>query len=232
MTEQELKDLQAFAESGEEIKTDDVKEALSKLTEEYEALARGSKVDYSNMESFKAATDFIDSLFSVNPPVKFIEDLLSHYKKRKLKITNYDVPDVMRELGLRESVTDDGTKIKMKCCLSVKQENKALLFAWLKNNGNADDVKTNLIFPKGEYSEEIDNYLQEQGYSYESKEDCHNKTVERIIKNRVEQAEKNLEKIHKGKELSKEEIQFSLLPPKNILKISRFEMAEITTKEE
>jgi hypothetical protein len=227
MKQEDIEQLKGFIDQGAEITSEDVKIKMQRLVKEYEALTRASKVDFTQHQAFEMAIEFMESLYHTYPPLKMLEDLYKHYNKKKLAIEAIDLPDVMRELGVTSYTTEDETQVKIKPVISVKTLDKENLFKWLKSVGNEDDVKNTLIFSKGEFDKNLENYLQSEGYSYEIKEDCHYKTVERIIKNRIEQAEKN-----EGKEeLTEEEKKYSLLPPDSIAQITRLEVAEIKTKE-
>jgi hypothetical protein len=136
------------------------------------------------------------------------------------------VPGALHELGLNK-VENDFYSVKLDDKISISIADKKALVRFLEENGNSDEVKKTIVFPKGAYNEEVEKYLNKKGYSYTISEDLHHKTLEKIMRLRLEQAEKNKDK----KEVTELEAKLGKLPPESIAKINNFEIATIRSKE-
>lgn len=127
---------------------------------------------------------FLDALriFGTYPQIQIIEEVLAFYNKRKNEIIQKKLPELMQTLGMSEMKMADGTKLSMSSDVSVKQIDKFALCQWLENNGYGDHIKTDLAFGKGEFTNDIKEYLDVSGISYTLDTGVHSQTLKKIMR--------------------------------------------------
>lgn len=141
-------------------------------------------------EDFTGTKFFEDVLFVLGdlPPLALLEQVLSHYKRKKQKLVIDEIPSLMNAAGMSNFEMEDGTRVNLKQELSVKTLNKDSLITWLKEAGYKDNLKDTLTFGMGEFDQEAEQLLS--GYSYKKESGVHYKTLERIMKERLKKQEK------------------------------------------
>ena len=119
-------------------------------------------------------------------------DLEDEVKSKLFNVANYDLPNAMSEVGLKEFTLVDGQKVTVKPYYSAKidDDNREACHRWLEENGHADLIKhtIGLKFGKGE-SETVATltaFLREHGYSYDDKEGVHFQTLTAFVREQVE----------------------------------------------
>jgi hypothetical protein len=118
-----------------------------------------------------------------------------------------DIPSVMQQMGINKATTVDGLSVKVDQEVSVKEVNKIKLMDWATKNGYEDLIKTSLKFGKGEFNQDIETYLEEQGVSYEKDSGIHPQSLKKIIKDRIEAQEE--------------------LPSQDLIEVKTFNIAKI-----
>lgn len=89
---------------------------------------------------------------------KYVEDLESRYETAKAdlrRIETEDLPELMREIGMKSVTLDDGSVVEVveEVDCSITQEKRAAAHDWLLANGFGGLIKTEVVvaFGKGEH---------------------------------------------------------------------------------
>jgi len=122
-------------------------------------------------------------------PVKIIEEVLDLYKKKYESIIKQKIPDLMIENEIADITLENGTHISIKKNIYPKVISRERMIDWLENIGEGDSIKTKMTFPKGEVKNDLVEYLETQGYSFEMEQDAHWQTLKKIIKDRLDAGE-------------------------------------------
>jgi hypothetical protein len=189
-----------------------VGDALNTLARRLLTYDAGKDEDWSNDDWFEAIINFIENDVSKIPPIKMLEDILSHYKAKRKELKVKLIPDLMKEAGVTEAVTKSGISIKLDRELQVEslsemtEERKKELFKWVEEKGGKALLKDTLKLGKGEFDSKLKSFLTLGGYNYESESGIHPQTLKKFLK----------EIRDEGKEI-----------PENIIKIDLFDIAKI-----
>jgi hypothetical protein len=119
-------------------------------------------------------------------PVDAIEKLLEVYKKRLSDIVRVKIPEIMNEAEITDVTLDNGVKLSLKKGLSPQVVDKEKEIAWIEKIGFGESVKTELKFGKGEVNEDLEKFLEENGYSFSREDNVHFQTLSKIIRDRYE----------------------------------------------
>ncbi len=110
-------------------------------------------------------------------------------------IQEKELPEIMRRYKMATFKLDDGSTISVeaKVYSHIKEENREAAHKWLRDNGFADLIKTNvsLSFGKGE-AETVDGLtkmLGEAGYSYVSKDSVNANTLSAFVREQVKKGQ-------------------------------------------
>lgn len=120
------------------------------------------------------------------------EATLVHLKDDHRRVSEVDLPEAMREVGMKEFRLDDGSKITIKKELytSISEANKAEAFKWLEENDLGGVIKNDftISFGRGDKddAEEFMSAMNEQGFVYKRKESVHPQTLKALIKEQIE----------------------------------------------
>jgi hypothetical protein len=192
-----------FNQKNVSIDMDEFRRRLDHAVRELRELDVEPDYDYAPM--VQSLVKWLEGEFTGHPPLAFIEALRTYYTAKKQELVTDELPTLLHEAGLESATTSDGTKISLKREVSIAQGNRDALYAWLKENGYGDFVKTVLAFGKGEFDDGLRAVLAETGASYEEKEDVHYQTLAKIFRDRVEEG--------------------GALPPEQVAKITIFDRA-------
>lgn len=121
------------------------------------------------------------------PSIKLLEDLLTHYRIVKHKLCVDELPALMSAAGMHKFELEDGSRITLTKELSIKRENEQALIQWLIDNGYQDSLKDTVTFNMGEFDQAAEQALD--GYSYKKQSGVHYKTLEKIMKDRINESE-------------------------------------------
>lgn len=141
------------------------------------------------------------------PSIETLEEVLSYFKNQRLAILREDIPATLSEYGLASCKMDDGTEVGKETVWESKQVDPVRAAEWCNTHGMGDLIKDNLTFPKGEFSEEIANFLKERNYSYTHDTSINGQTLKAALKRHIED----------GGEL----------PPEDVIRIKPFTQAKI-----
>lgn len=126
---------------------------------------------------------------------KEIEDLESIVKERKeqqRKLLEETIPAMLQELGLNKFSMTDGSEIMVKpfYSASIKDENRAQAYEWLREHGFDDIIKNTVSvrFGRGEdqLCEHLLNLLREQNYPVEQAQKIEPQTLKAWVREQVE----------------------------------------------
>lgn len=108
------------------------------------------------------------------------------------QVAEIDLPEMMKEIGLREIVLEDGTRLKIedRVFASIPVERKKAAFAWLRDHGHGALVKSNFVVPfgKGEDAEALafETSLKGSGVKFKRDESVHTMTLRAFAREQLE----------------------------------------------
>lgn len=126
---------------------------------------------------------------------KEIEDLETTVKERKeqqRKLLEETIPAMLQELGLAKFSMTDGSEITVKpfYSASIKEENRAQAYEWLREHGYDDIIKNTVSvrFGRGEdqLCDTLLNQLREQNYPVEQAQKIEPQTLKAWVREQVE----------------------------------------------
>ncbi len=126
---------------------------------------------------------------------KEIEELDSVADERKAqlrKLLEETIPGMLTELGMKSFVMADGSKIELKNFYgaSIKDENRAVAFEWLREHGYDDIIKNTVSVRFGrnedKLCESLISLLREQNYPVEQTEKIEPQTLKAWAKDMVQ----------------------------------------------
>ena len=126
---------------------------------------------------------------------KEIEDMETVLKERKdqqRKLLEESIPAMLQELGMKKFTMADGSTIDVKAfySASIKEENRAVAFEWLRANGYDDIIKNTVSVRFGRNEDELCavllDYLREQNYPVEQAQKIEPQTLKAWVKDMVE----------------------------------------------
>lgn len=114
--------------------------------------------------SIELARAKAEEMIRLEEEVRLREERLSEAKAKLRQVQENDLPDLMMELGLRNFTLATGEKIQIKEFVnaSLSKERKAEAMSWLKENGAADLIKSEVTVAFGKGHEEEARALAEQ----------------------------------------------------------------------
>lgn len=126
--------------------------------------------------------------------VATLEDKLDKVKKRLRTVRERDLPDLMAEIGLKQVVLHDGSKVDIDESMfaSISRKNKPAAIEWLIQNDHASLVKTNVVmtYDKGQHeaAEQFASFLESNGFNeYKLDENVNTSSVKAAIKEMLAQ---------------------------------------------
>lgn len=181
--------LNASKEVGDDIrkqKAEEFKDLLNDYANKVNSLDYGENVDFSNDVKFNE----LCWLLGEYPPIKLIEDVLSYYKKKRHILTTVDIPNIMSQMGIKKATTLDELQVVVQPEVSCEVKDKEKLMSWAIDNLYGDYIKDTLKFGKGELDQEVEEFLQAKGKSYEKDSGIHPMSLKKIISDRIKDEEK------------------------------------------
>lgn len=123
----------------------------------------------------------------VGKEIPDMEEIVSKLKASAQRIMNEDIPLLLAEYGLSEAKLVDGTVVSQEICTEVSQAglDKEKLMVWLTLMGYSSSIKDVVSFDKGEWKEEIGDFLAAHGYSYSRDSSVHSQTLKKVIKDHL-----------------------------------------------
>jgi len=119
--------------------------------------------------------------------IPMLEELLSAAKRERDKILNDDIVCLLAEYGMTSCVMSDGTSIGTEVVYETSQKDKdaALLAQWLEEHGYGGVIKDTVALAKGEYDEELEHFLVENGYTFTRDSSVNGQTLKKTLKDHV-----------------------------------------------
>lgn len=148
-----------------------------------------------------------------------LEYALSQAKAECDRILQDDIPCLLAEYGLKKAELLDGSTIEPKTFYNTSQEgcDKSVLASWLEANGYGDIIKDTIALGKGEFDEELKNFLEENGYGYSKDSNVNGQSLKKVITDHI----KALEKLPYDERAAR-------MPPEEAVKVKTFTQAVIT----
>lgn len=121
-----------------------------------------------------------------------IESVLKERKDQQRKLLEESIPAMLQELGMKKFTMADGSTIEIKPFYgaSIKEENRAVAYEWLRKNGYDDIIKNTVSVRFGrnedKLCESLINQLREQNYPVEQTEKIEPQTLKAWAKEMVE----------------------------------------------
>jgi hypothetical protein len=121
-----------------------------------------------------------------------IELVLKERKDQQRKLLEETIPAMLQELGMKKFTMADGSTIEIKPFYgaSIKEENRAVAYEWLRKNGYDDIIKNTISVRFGrnedKLCESLINQLREQNYPVEQTEKIEPQTLKAWAKEMVE----------------------------------------------
>lgn len=121
----------------------------------------------------------------------FIADLEKQLKQSKqdlLQLTDFDLPDMMLEVGMLKFSLGDGAEVSLNATYGgyIKLENRPQAFEWLRENGYDDIIKNKVSSTFGRGEDDQANafvaFAKKEGYEVDQKMDIAPQTLKKFIK--------------------------------------------------
>lgn len=145
-----------------------------------------------NDDRLKRVSELAEKQIALEDEVAAIEEALEAKKKQLFDVANYDLPNAMTEVGIKEFKLVDGQKVTVKPYYAAKidDDNRQSCHNWLEEHGHADIIKhqIGINFGKGESEEsaQVISFLKEHGFSYTDKEGVHYQTLTAFVREMIE----------------------------------------------
>lgn len=120
------------------------------------------------------------------------EDRLKQLKAEEQKLSGFDIPDKMDELGVRSITLTDGSKLSYKPWYSgkIKPESEPLAFDWLENNGHGGVIKGELTIPWRRPQKDdvlaLKDIVEGMGWETQQKLGVHHSTLRALFREIIE----------------------------------------------
>ena len=124
--------------------------------------------------------------------IEEIESVLKERKDQQRKLLEESIPAMLQELGMKKFTMADGSTIEIKPFYgaSIKEENRAVAYEWLRKNGYDDIIKNTVSVRFGrnedKLCETLINMLREQSSPVEQTEKIEPQTLKAWAKEMVE----------------------------------------------
>jgi len=143
----------------------------------------------SGAKSLERVTKLAEQLRAAKAEVKTIEENLTKAKAKVTRLEREDLPELMRELKMKNFELEDGSKIgvtdDLEC--SITEENKPAAYEWVKKRGDDGIIKTvlSIEFDRDEYQAAValaEKIRKLTNKPVELKESIHHMTLKAYIK--------------------------------------------------
>jgi hypothetical protein len=124
-----------------------------------------------------------------------LDTVLKERKEQQRKLLEESIPAMLQELGMKKFVMADGSTIDVKpyYSASIKEENRAVAYQWLRDNGYDDIIKNTVSVRFGrnedKLCETLINTLREQNYPVEQTEKIEPQTLKAWAREMVERGQ-------------------------------------------
>ena len=124
--------------------------------------------------------------------IEEMETVLTERKDQQRKLLEETVPNMLAELGMKEFTMSDGSKITVKpfYSASIKEENRAQAFEWLRDNGFDDIIKNTVSVRFGRNEDGLCDallsLLRERNYPVDQAQKIEPQTLKAWVREQVE----------------------------------------------
>ena len=124
--------------------------------------------------------------------IEELETVVKERKEQQRKLLEETIPAMLQELGMKKFVMSDGSTIDVKpfYSASIKEENRAVAYQWLRDNGYDDIIKNTVSVRFGrnedKLCETLINSLRQQNYPVEQTEKIEPQTLKAWAREMVE----------------------------------------------
>jgi hypothetical protein len=124
--------------------------------------------------------------------IEELETVTKERKEQQRKLLEDTIPAMLSELGMKSFKMADGSLIDVKpfYSASIREENRAKAYEWLRNNGFDDIIKNTVSvrFGRGEdgLCDTLLNQLREQNYPVEQAQKIEPQTLKAWVREQVE----------------------------------------------
>jgi hypothetical protein len=124
-----------------------------------------------------------------------LDIVLKERKEQQRKLLEESIPAMLQELGMKKFVMADGSTIDVKpfYSASIKEENRAVAYQWLRDNGYDDIIKNTVSVRFGrnedKLCETLINTLRQQNYPVEQTEKIEPQTLKAWAREMVERGQ-------------------------------------------
>jgi len=150
----------------------------------------------------KQLTDKVEQLKNLEDEIQNAEQSISKLKEQAKAISEFEIPEMMKEMNITKLKLTDGESVEVKNFYSAslsqgKKESdsdyaarKQQAFTWHRNKGLGDIIKNDITvtFGKGEDNKAATYAVLARGQGYEpvQKEGVHTQTLKALVGERVE----------------------------------------------
>lgn len=144
--------------------------------------------------------DLCTQLSTLESKIAETEEALKELQKAHTFISEQQLPETLRQYGLKEIKLLDGSKISVskQYLASITQEHREQAFSWLRDNNNAHLIKEKFEVSfsktkKGEKDPEIERIVQvlkDNGIPFTEKGDIPWQTLRAFVREQLEDSEK------------------------------------------
>jgi hypothetical protein len=163
---------------------------MTKISEMFEQDANALTVSNESLDSVGALAKRAKEL---DKEIEELDTVLSERKDQLRKLLEETIPGMLNELQMKSFTMADGSKIEIKPFYgaSIKEENRAAAFEWLRQNGY-DDIIKNLVsvrFGRGEdeLCDGLINLLREKNYPIDQTQKVEPQTLKAWVREMVDQ---------------------------------------------
>ena len=162
---------------------------MSNLSDIFEQDSSALTVKNSELDSVGALAKRSKTL---EKEITELEDTLKERKEQQRKLLEDTIPAMLSELGMKLFKMADGSQIEVKPYYgaSIKEENRAQAYEWLRANGFDDIIKNTVSVRFGRGEDELCdtllNTLREKNYPVEQAQKVEPQTLKAWVREMVE----------------------------------------------
>lgn len=128
---------------------------MNELFEKMAADAAPARAPGDN--ALRSVSRIAERAVSLEDEISALEELLKRKNEEYRRITEYELPQAMQDVGIRDFSLTDGSRIEAKPIVraSPKEEMRPAMLRWLRENNLGDIIKTRVTvaFPAGHEKE-------------------------------------------------------------------------------
>jgi hypothetical protein len=163
---------------------------MSNMTTLFEEDAGALQVKNEDLSSIGALAKRAKEL---EKEIKDLEDIVDERKSQYRKLLEETIPGMLAELGMKSFKMADGSTVDVKpfYSASIKDENRAQAFEWLRQHGYDDIIKNTVSVRFGRNEDRLCEgllaQLRSQGFPVEHAQKVESQTLKAWVREMVEQ---------------------------------------------